>query len=89
MVEILKVATPDAVEFVPLEIPDRLYPSGYDKNESWIDLHFGNLVQSFVDEIIMDVEPEGAFLAGAKSQEIQEAVYLSHLKKQWIPLPLE
>ena len=89
VIETLKAATTYAVEFTPLDVPDRLYPSGYVKDESWINLHFGNLVQKFVNEILTKADPEGSFLAGAKSQEIQEAVYLSHLKKQWISLPLK
>lgn len=86
--ETLKAATPDKVEFVPLEIPSHLYPSGYKPDESWVQVHFGNLVQHFVDEIINNRKSEGNFLDGAKSQEVATAVYLSHLRKQWVSLPL-
>jgi len=88
VIETLRAATPKKVEFTPVEIPDRLYPSGYQKDEPWIYQHFGNLVQSFIYEILNKKEPEGTFLAGAKSQEVQEAVYISHLQKRWISLPL-
>ncbi len=87
--ETLKIATPDNIEFQPVDIPDRLYPPDYSKNESWRHLYFGNLVQSFVNDILVNQEPECNFQAGAKSLEVQEAVYLSHLKKKWISIPLE
>jgi len=87
--ETLKGATPDQVEFSSMEIPDRLYPPGYRKDESWRHLYLGNLVQSFVNETLAKQEPECNFLAGAKSQEVQEAVYLSHLEKRWVSLPLD
>ena len=87
--ETLKIATPDNIEFRTVDIPDRLYPPEYNKDESWRHLYFGNLVQSFVNDILVNQEPECNFHAGAKSLEVQEAVYLSHLKKKWISLPLE
>jgi predicted dehydrogenase len=87
--ESLKAATPDKVEFVPIRIPARLYPSGYSKDESWVQVHFGNLVQHFVDEILNGEKSEGNFLDGAKSEEVATAVYLSHLEKRWLTLPLE
>ncbi|MCK5345329.1 MAG: gfo/Idh/MocA family oxidoreductase, partial [Candidatus Heimdallarchaeota archaeon] len=87
--ETLKIATPDNIEFRTVDIPDRLYPPEYSKDESWRHLYFGNLVQSFVNDLLVNQEPECNFYAGAKSLEVQEAVYLSHLKKKWIQLPLE
>lgn len=87
--EALKTATPTSVEFEPAEIPERLYPSGYEKNENWVLIYFGNLVQNFVQELLTDREPEGNFADGAKSQEISTAVHLSHLQERWISLPLE
>lgn len=87
--ESLKAATPDKVEFVPIELPARLFPNGYTKNESWRQLHFGNLVQRFVDEIVNDRKSECNFLDGAKSEEVATAVYLSHLENHWVTLPLQ
>lgn len=87
--ETLRTATPSRVEFEPADVPDRLYPSGYARNESWILIYFGNLIQNFVRELLNDREPEGSFRDGAKSQEIATAVHLSHLEERWIPLPLE
>jgi len=86
--ETLRAATPDEVEFKLQEIPDRLYPRGYGKGNSWIELQFGNLIQHFVDEILSGKQPEGGFFDGSKSEEVAAAVYESHLQRRWIDLPL-
>ena len=39
-------------------------------------------------EIREGKEPAPDFTSGAKVQEVEEALYLSHLKKRWIGLPL-
>jgi predicted dehydrogenase len=77
------------VEFKLQEIPDRLYPRGYTKRDSWIELQFGNLIQHFVDEILSGKQPEGGFVDGSKSEEVAAAVYKSHLQRSWIDLPLQ
>jgi len=87
--ETLLAATPEKVEFKPQPIPDRLYPKGYERDESWIEVQFGNLIQHFVDEILHEKEPEGGFVDGVKSEEVATAVYESHLTKRWVDLPLE
>jgi predicted dehydrogenase len=86
--ETLKAATPDKVEFAPLTIPSRFYPFKLSHEQPWINLYFGDLVESFVNNILAERNIEGGFEAGAKSQEVQEAVIRSHLERQWISLPL-
>lgn len=86
--ETLKAATPDKVEFAPLTIPSRFYPFKLSHEQPWINLYFGDLVESFVNNILAERNIEGGFEAGAKSQEVQEAVIRSHLEKQWVSLPL-
>jgi len=86
--ESLKAATPDKVEFVPLQIPTHMPPATSNQNPPWIDLYFGSLIQSFVNDIIADRESDDGFTAGAKSQEIQEAILRSHQEKRWVSLPL-
>src|SRR6478672_8295792 len=49
--ESLKAATGDSVEFKELEIPERFYPTGGSKTESWRSLFYANLVASFISEI--------------------------------------
>jgi predicted dehydrogenase len=87
--ETLLAATPEKAEFQPQEIPDRLYPRGYERGESWVDLQFGNLIQHFVEEILTDKKPDGGFEDGAKSEEVASAVYESHLARRWVDLPLQ
>ena len=86
--ETLHAARPDSVEFQLQKVPDKFYPSGYSKDESWIDLQFGNLIQNFVEEILSGKSPNGGFIDGAKSEEVASAVYESHLQRRWIDLPL-
>jgi predicted dehydrogenase len=87
--ETIKVAKPDAVEFVEREIPARFYPKGGSNNESWRSLFYANLIASFLDEIIDDVPTQGDFTDGAWVQEVINAVELSFRERRWVSLPLE
>jgi hypothetical protein len=87
--ETIKIATPDAVEFVEQEIPARFYPRGGSNTESWRSLFYANLIASFLDEIIDDVPTQGDFTDGAWVQEAINAVELSFRERRWVSLPLE
>jgi predicted dehydrogenase len=87
--ETIKVAKPDAVEFVEMEIPERFYPNGGSNNESWRSLFYANLIASFLDEVIDDVPTQGDFTDGAWVQEVINAVERSFHERRWISLPLE
>ena len=88
--ETIKIATPDQVEFREMEIPQRFYPAGGSRNESWRTLFYANLVASFLGEILGDGdENEGNFADGAWIQEVINAVELSFRERQWIRLPLD
>ena len=52
VMETLKGAKPDAVEFVDVEVPQRLFPAGADVHEPWPRLYYSNLTANFVDEIL-------------------------------------
>ncbi len=87
--ESLKGATKDAVEFRELEVPERFYPPGGSKRESWRSLFYANLVSSFVSEIRGDVDGnEGSFEDGAHVQELVNAVELSFRERRWVSIPL-
>jgi predicted dehydrogenase len=86
--ETVSIATPDRPEFRLREIPDRFYPNGFSKQDHWIELYFGNLVRSFVREVLENKIPEAGFADGARAQEVEDAVYLSHLNEQAVKLPL-
>jgi predicted dehydrogenase len=87
--ESLKAATADQVEFRELEIPERLYPPGGSKRESWRSLFYANLIHSFISEILSDGdENEGNFEDGAHVQELINAVELSFRERRWVSIPL-
>jgi predicted dehydrogenase len=87
--ETLHAATPDAVEFRPLEIPTRFYPHGGSATESWRTLFYANLVNRFIGEILGDdAANEGDFGDGAWVQEVINAVERSFRERRWIALPL-
>jgi predicted dehydrogenase len=87
--ETLEAATPDEVEFRPLDVPERFYPSGGSARESWRTLFYANLIASFIGEILSgDDSNEGDFGDGARVQEVINAVEQSFREERWIALPL-
>ena len=87
--ESLKAATADQVEFRELDVPQRFYPPGGSKRESWRSLFYANLVHSFISEILSDgPENEGNFEDGAHVQELINAVELSFRERRWVSIPL-
>jgi predicted dehydrogenase len=87
--ETLRSATPDAVEFEPVEVPQRLYPPGGSVQEPWPTLYYSNLTANFVDEILAGNDNEGGFADAAWVQEVINAVERSHHERGWVSLPLE
>jgi predicted dehydrogenase len=88
--ESLKAATGESVEFRELEIPERFYPPGGNKHESWRSLFYANLIHSFISEIRGDVAGnEGNFEDGAHVQELINAVEQSFRQRRWVSIPLE
>ncbi|MEO8680020.1 MAG: Gfo/Idh/MocA family oxidoreductase [Vicinamibacterales bacterium] len=87
--ERIYAATPTEVEFKELTVPDRFYPSGSNREESWRSLFYSNLVSSFISEILSDgPENEGNFDDGAWVQETINAVEQSYRERRWVNLPL-
>jgi len=85
----LHSAKPDAVEFVPVETPERFFPPGYVKGEPWPSLFYTNLVHNFLKEIVGGGEVnQGNFAQSARVQEIINAVELSDRERRWVSLPL-
>ncbi|GAC1638303.1 MAG: Gfo/Idh/MocA family oxidoreductase [Herpetosiphon sp.] len=87
--ETIKIATPDAVEFKQVEIPQRFYPAGGHAKESWRSLFYANLIKDFIDEIKEGSERnQGNFVDGAWVQEVINAVETSFHERRWVDLPL-
>ena len=88
-VERLWSATADHVEFRELPVPERFYPPGGNREESWRSLFYANLVSSFISEIRGDASGnEGNFDDGAWVQETINAVEASYRERRWVALPL-
>ncbi len=89
-IQSIKVAKPDAVEFVEQEIPDRYMPPGYSDGDDWGRAFYGNLVHNFCQEIIDGGDAnQGNFAQSARVQEVINAVTLSHRRHAWVTLPLD
>ncbi len=89
VIQSIRTATPDAVEFVEREIPDRYMPPGYQPNDDWGRAFYGNLVHNFCQEIIDGSDAnQGNFAQSARVQEVINAVTLSHRRHSWVKLPL-
>lgn len=90
VIQTLRGAKPDAVEFVEMEIPDKFFPPGIGDDEPWPSAFYGGLVHNFVQEIVDGGETnQGNFRQSARVQEVINAVTLSHRERRWIDLPLE
>ena len=87
--ESLKAASADQVEFREIDVPERFYPPGGSKHESWRSLFYANLVHSFISEILSESsENEGNFDDGAHVQELINAVERSYRERRWVTIPL-
>lgn len=88
--EVLRAATPDAVEFRELTVPEKFYPPGGSPRESWRTLFYANLVTSFISEVLSDDgQNEADFTDGARVQEVINAVERSFRERRWVSLPLD
>jgi predicted dehydrogenase len=86
----LHQATPDAVEFVPVDIPLEFFPPQYTPGEPWPSLYYANLVHNFMGEIVQGGDKnEGNFAQSARVQEIINAVDVSFRQRRWVSLPLD
>ena len=85
--ETLHFATPDAVEFRKIDLPDTAYPPGTTLHTPWPELYYRNLIRYWVDEILDDLPGECTFYDGAKSQETVNAIVQSFRERRWVDLP--
>jgi predicted dehydrogenase len=83
----LYAATPDAVEFRRLDIPQRFFPPGHVPGEEWAPMFYAGLVHNFCQEIVAGGDAnEGNFAQSARVQEIINAVERSHRTRAWVSL---
>lgn len=90
VIQTIHTAKPDAVEFVPRDIPDEYFAPGYQEGDHWGAAFYGNLVHNFCEEIVGGgPENQGDFGQSARVQEVINAVALSHRERRWVDLPLD
>ncbi len=88
-IQTIKTATPDAVEFVEREIPERYFAPGARPDDHWSTAFYGNLVHDFMEEIVQGrAKSQGDFAQSARVQEVINAVTVSHRERRWVDLPL-
>ena len=89
VLQTIKVATKDAVEFKQLEIPERFWSPGHQPDDEWDTAYYGNLIHNFLEEIHSGGDKnEGNFDQSARVQEVINAAALSHREHRWVELPL-
>jgi predicted dehydrogenase len=89
VIQTIHTATPDAVEFVWRQIPERYFAPGAQPDDHWSTAFYGNLVHDFCREIVSGSDHcQGDFAQGARVQEVINAVVLSHRRRAWVDLPL-
>jgi predicted dehydrogenase len=86
--ETLHLARAEAVEFRKVELGRDRYPPGTSVETEWRELYYRQLARDWTDEILDDKPAENTFFDGARSQEIVDAVVLSHRERRWVDLPL-
>lgn len=86
--ETLHFAKPDSVEFMKIELPAEAYPPGATVRTPWPELYYRQLVRDWTNEILDGLPEDNTFYDGAKSQEIVNAIVLSHKRRGWVELPL-
>jgi len=74
VIQSIKTATPDAVEFVEREIPHRYMPPGYQPDDDWGRAFYGNLVHNFCEEIIAGDDVNQGNFAQAGNHQCRNAV---------------
>ena len=85
VIQTLKGAKPDAVEYVDMEIPDRFFPPGYEEGQSWDQVFYACLVHNFMEEITSGgPENQGNFIQSARVQKIINMAAKAHYEKRWV-----
>ncbi|MFT8247139.1 Gfo/Idh/MocA family protein [Roseomonas sp. BN140053] len=84
--ETLHLARAGEVEFRPVELSADRYPPGTDVRTPWRELYYRQLARDWTDEILDEGPAENTFLDGAMSQQMVDAVVLSHRERRWVDL---
>lgn len=85
VIQTLKGAKEDAVEYVDMKIPDAFFPPAYQDGQPWDMVFYAGLIHNFMQEIV-DGGPEnqGNFTQSARVQKIINMASTSHYEKRWV-----
>jgi len=85
VIQTLKGAKADAVEYVDMKIPDAFFPPSYEEGQSWDQVFYACLVHDFMKEISSGgPENQGNFRQSARVQKIINMAARSHYEKRWV-----
>lgn len=85
VIQTLKGAKPDAVEYVDMEIPRRFFPPAYEKGQSWDQVFYACLIHNFMEEIVSGGSVnQGNFIQSARVQKIINMASTAHYEKRWV-----
>ncbi|HCG63000.1 MAG: gfo/Idh/MocA family oxidoreductase [Spirochaetae bacterium HGW-Spirochaetae-4] len=85
VIQTLKGAKPDAVEYVDMEIPRRFFPPAYEKGQSWDQVFYACLIHNFMEEIVAGGSVnQGNFIQSARVQKIINMASTAHYEKRWV-----
>jgi len=85
VIQTLKGAKPDAVEYVNMEIPDKFFPPAYQPGQSWDRVFYASLVHNFMEEIVAGgTVNQGNFTQSARIQKIINMASTAHYEKRWV-----
>jgi predicted dehydrogenase len=85
VIQTLKGAKPDAVEYVNMEIPDKFFPPAYEEGQSWDRVFYACLIQNFMEEIVSGGNVnQGNFIQSARVQKVINMASTAHYEKRWV-----
>ena len=86
VIQTLKGAKPDAVEYVDMEIPRKFFPPAYEEGQSWDQVFYACLVHNFHggDRFWRTPRTRGNFIQSARVQKIINMASTAHYENRWV-----
>ncbi len=85
VIQTIKGAKADAVEYVDMKIPDTFFPPSYREGQSWDQVFYACLVHNFMQEIRDGGSVnQGNFTQSARVQKVINMAAKAHYEKRWV-----
>ncbi|MDD3823150.1 MAG: Gfo/Idh/MocA family oxidoreductase [Sphaerochaetaceae bacterium] len=85
VIQTLKGAKPDAVEYVDMPIPRKFFPPAYEEGQSWDQVFYACLIHNFMEEIVSGGSVnQGNFIQSARVQKVINMASTAHYEKRWV-----